>query len=214
LALLFLPALPLFVFFLSSVTGQIVPSPSHDPNAARTAALSQVLERPNDPDARVALARLVGPTEAIPHLTVAARLRPKDPQVLSDLGAAYRRARCYGAAADCYRRAARVSSGKDPTVLYGLGVSLVRTRKRGCVSEAIPLLEMVVQRAPKDAEAQIALGEAYAAAGRAADAQTAWRKALSLDPTGFAGTKARTRLGRRHLTPAPSSRVLEPLTDS
>lgn len=212
LAFLFLPALPVLLLFFSAIERAVFPPP--DPDAARIAALNEVYAHPRDCAARRALARLVAPNEAIPHLAAAARFHPDDPGVLCELGNAYRETRCYEKAVETYRQAVKTEGNDDPYVLCSLGSSLLRTKKHADAVEAVGYLQKAAQLSPTDPETMILFGDAEQASGRTHEARSAWQNALELDPDGPSGMKAGIRLSRSlHSAKMASAKTAPPRND-
>jgi tetratricopeptide (TPR) repeat protein len=139
------------------------------------------------------------PARALPHLERADALAPS-PQSALQLGLARRRLDDHAGAERDLRRALalRPSSG-DARIALG---SLLR--RRGDVPGAIALLEPATQAGSNEDRARslVALGAAYLAAGRRADASSAFDRAVL-----FAPARAEIRLGiaRAWLSGGPST---------
>lgn len=118
--------------------------------------------------------------------------RPRDP---SDRLSPFERKRLAGMHAAVARAYEQLSLFQDAAHEYRRGLALcpedgelstrlgVVLRSAGDIDEARAVLEAAVERCPNYAPAFVALGLTYFRQGRRADAERAWRQALSLDPS-------------------------------
>jgi tetratricopeptide (TPR) repeat protein len=125
--------------------------------------------------AQLALGR---PGEALPPLTRAVGLRPKDADALLDLGLAYQRGGRLAEAEEAYRRA-QAAQPQRPEPKLGLA-QVAGSRGDWPGSEA--LARQALAAAPRDPAAWSALADALVQQGRLREAVAARDKALSLRP--------------------------------
>jgi len=103
-------------------------------------------------------------SKAVTEFNIAGRLKPSDPFVQNNLGVAYDNLKLPGPAADAFKKAADMSPN-NITFAHNAGLALSKLRR----PEALHYLEQALGDGTDPAIA-LALGDAYARAGRKADA--------------------------------------------
>ncbi|MGX7925533.1 tetratricopeptide repeat-containing sulfotransferase family protein [Tsuneonella sp. HG094] len=117
--------------------------------------------------------------EAIAAFEKASALDPNNPQVWLNLGRAHSIDQRFNQALAAFRTAIALPSA-DAEVTLELGKSLLRY---GCYEEALPQLSEAARRGKRDAQVIVMIGLCYSGMEKLADAERAYRTALSIDPT-------------------------------